>query len=179
MSLPLRWKDLPPEQQTYLRARIAQNELLNEHYRLELAERSFHVTPESHRIVFTYRDGSVGITTPTHEALYFMTGPGGYWTGYQPGFLPELVRRKTCPILQKGHPCTAQVARDFIKAMQWGGRSVEEAWRIIGEHDCARFGTQIEIQHIDEIPTDRTRRNEWRRSANGGPIIIPDEAQAA
>lgn len=176
--MTLRWKDLAPEQRAYLQARLSHLEILNEHYRLELAERAFAIAPETHRLVFTYRDGSVGITTPTHEALYFMTGPGGYWTGYPPGFLPELVRRKTCPVLQKGHPCTAQAARDFVKAMQWGGRSVEEAWLIIGEHDCARFGTQIEIHHIDNIPTDRTRRNEWRRSANGGPIITP-EAQAA
>jgi hypothetical protein len=143
-------------------------------WRAENEKRGFKYTPETHRLVATLPAGCVSITTPTHEALYFMTGHGGYWNGYPFGFLNELVRRKTCPILQKGHPCTKEAATRFVKAMQWGGRSCEEAWDIIGQHDCARFGTAIEIMHVDEIPKSREFRNFWRRSLNGGPIYVFD-----
>lgn len=120
-------------------------------------------------------DGSVSITMPTHEALYYMTGPGGYWNGYPFGFQAELVRRKTCPILQKGHPCTREAATRFVKAMQWGGRSCEEAWDIIAQHDVARHGGKaVEVMHIVELPKDRRFRDFWRRSANGGPIYVFD-----
>lgn len=153
---------------------------MNEIYRLALAGRGFPFTPETHRIVFTGPDGRVGVTAPTHEALYFMTGPGGYWNGYHFGFLAELVRRKTCPILQKGHPCTKESATRFVKAMQWGGRSCEEAWDIIAQHDCARWGTAVEIVHVDDLPLEhdqpnpRRYRDAWRRSPNGGAIYVDE-----
>lgn len=138
-----------------------------------LAKRCFAITPESHRLVFTrFEDDGVSVTHPSHEALYYMTGPGGYWNGYPFGFLNELVRRKSCPILQRGHACTKEAATRFVKAMQFGGKSCEEAWDIIAQHDCARFGHLIEVQHVDELPPDRWYRDAWYRSANGGPIMV-------
>lgn len=147
----------------------------NNRWRRWLATQNHRYTPETHRIVATMPDGSVSITTPTHEALYFMTGPGGYWNDYAFGFLAELVRRKTCPELQRGHPCTREAAERFVKAMTWGGRSCEEAWDIIAQHDVARFGGHaIEIMHVDELPNSREFRNFWRRSTNGGPVYVFD-----
>lgn len=171
-----RWSDLSPERRRYLEWRRANvDNLLDEIYRLELAEREFPVTPETHRLVFSFPDGRVGVTQPTHEALYFMTGRGGYWDGRPPGFLPELIRRKTCQIMQRGRACTREAATNFVKAMQWGGRSWMEAWTILGQHDCARLGGRvIEIQHINELPPTREHRDAWRRSANGGPIYVDD-----
>jgi hypothetical protein len=175
-----RWSDLSPERQAYLRARAADREYVNELFRLELAEREFKWTPETHRIVATKPDGGVSVTLPTHEALYYMTGPGGYWSDRRPGFLRELVRIKTCPILQQGHPCTERAARKFVNAMQWGGKSCEEAWDILAEHDVARFGgTAIEVMHVSELPRDRKFRDFWRRSKNGGPIYVFDAPAAA
>lgn len=174
-----RWAELAPEHRLYLEELRRRGEAHEELYRLELAERNFWLTPETHRLVYTrFADGGVSITQPTHEALVFMTGPGGYWNDRPYGFLRELFRRKTCPILQKGHPCSKAAALNFIKSMQWGGCTVEAAWDAIAQHDCARFGHSIEIHHIDDIPKDRSRRNEWRRSPNGGPIIIPEDLAA-
>lgn len=132
-------------------------------------------TPETHRIVATMPNGSVRTWTPTHEALYFMCGPGGYWNDYPFGFLAELVRRKTCPILQRGTPCTREAAERFVKAMTWGGRPCEEAWDIIAQHDAARHGgLAIEIMHVDDLPKYDENRNAWRRSLNGGPVYVFD-----
>lgn len=142
------------------------------HYRAWLAAQRFEVTPETHRLVFTFPDGRVGVTTPSHEALYFMTGPGRYWGAVGAGFLREIVRRKTCPVLQQGHPCTTEAAARFVAAMHTGGVSCAEAWGIIAQHDCARFGTLIEIQRIEDLPRDRWFRDAWTRSANGGPVGV-------
>ncbi|WP_339083859.1 hypothetical protein [Hyphomicrobium sp. ghe19] len=54
-----------------------------------------------------------------------------------------------------------------------------EAIEFIAERDCRHLGTAIAIVDVDEIPTDRTHRNAWRRSANGGPIWICETAAQA
>lgn len=148
-----------------------------EFWKAENAKRNFALTPETHRIVFSWPDGTVGIVEPNHEYLYYMTGHGGAWNDYPIGFVRDLVRRKTCPILQRGHPCTKEAAERFVKAASWGGRSVEEAWEILKGIDAEPFGNLIEIHAIEDIPSDRTYRDAWRRSANGGPIYV-DEALA-
>lgn len=56
-----------------------------------------------------------------------------------------------------------------------GGCSRREAIEIIAARDCGHLGTAIEIVDVSEIPTDRTYRNAWRRSTNGGEIWIDEE----
>lgn len=123
-------------------------------------------------LVYTRRaDGGVSVCHPMPEILRWMTGGGGYWDDRPRGFLHELVRRKTCPELQRGNVVTEDAAWRFVNAMQFGGCTTGEAWHAIAEHDCARFGTLIEIQDTDDLP-DRWFRDAWKRSANGGPVSV-------
>ena len=126
------------------------------------------------RIVFTRpSDGGVTVTTPTGWALDIMCNGGGLWDDRPRGFLDELVRRKSCPTLQKGRHITEAAAWRFVNAMQYGGCTTAEAYDIIREHDCTRGGDGIlhELMDWDELP-DRWFRDAWYRSSNGGPISI-------
>lgn len=68
-----------------------------------------------------------------------------------------------------------RAAYRYARMMVTGGCTRREAIEIIAERDCGHLGTAIEIVDIDEIPKDRTHRDAWRRSLNGGPIWIDDE----
>lgn len=63
----------------------------------------------------------------------------------------------------------------YARTMVTGGATRREAIEIIAERDCGHLGTAIEIVDVSEIPTDRTHRDAWRRSTNGGPIWIDEE----
>lgn len=56
--------------------------------------------------------------------------------------------------------------------MQFGGCSTAEAYGVMRDRFCAHLGTGHELWDVEEIPTDRTYRNAWRRSHNGGPIYV-------
>lgn len=72
-----------------------------------------------------------------------------------------------------------QAAYRYARMMVTGGCSRREAIEIIAQRDCGHLGQAIEIVDIDEIPKDRTYRDAWRRSTNGGPVYIDeDRAQA-
>jgi hypothetical protein len=97
-----------------------------------------------------------------------MTSGGGYWDDRPRGFLDELVRRKTCPELQKGANVTQDAAWKFVKAMQWGGLTTAETWPVFAAHDCERFGHDVQLLRYDELP-DRWFRNAWtRKGSNSG-----------
>jgi hypothetical protein len=134
------------------------------------------VTPTTHRLVYTrHSDGGVTVCTPTMEAIRAMSC-GGYWSDRPRGFLDELVRRKTCPKLQGGHPVTEQAARRFVTAMQFGGLTTAEAWDVIRQHDCERFGHDVQLMRHDELP-DRWFRDAWTRArSNSGVPYIDLEA---
>lgn len=140
------------------------------------ATRPLH--PDTHRIVYRRLEEpeTVFVVRPEPQALAYMTGHGGAWNGQPFALLGELVRRKTDPVLQRGNPCTVEAATRFVKAAQFGGKSVDEAWEIIADHDCGRRGDLIEIVAVDELPPDRWFRNAWRRGANGGPVYVDLEA---
>lgn len=126
------------------------------------------------RIVFTRpSDGGVTVTTPTPWALDIMCNGGGLWDDRPRGFIDEMVRRKTCPTLQKNRHITEAAAWRFVRAMQYGGCTTAEAYDIIREHDCTRGGDGIlhELLDWDELP-DRWFRDAWRRSSNGGPPSV-------
>ncbi|HVX35426.1 MAG TPA: hypothetical protein VHC71_04315 [Hyphomicrobium sp.] len=68
-----------------------------------------------------------------------------------------------------------RAAYRYARMMVTGGCTRREAIEIIAERDCGHLGTAIEIVDIDEIPKDRTHRDAWRRSQNGGPIYIDEK----
>jgi hypothetical protein len=105
-----------------------------------------------------------------------MTSGGNYWGEVTRGFFDELVFRKTSHELQKGHPIIEEHAWNFIKAAQYGGCSEAEAWKVIADHDCTRFGHMIELQDTDNLPT-RWFRNAWVRNHNGAIAIDLEKAK--
>lgn len=130
-------------------------------------------------IVYTrVADGGVSVCIPSPHVFQFMCGGGGYWNDRPRGFLAELVRRKTCPVLQKGRHITEQAAHRFVNAMQWGGLSTAEAWETIRLHDCTRYGEAewFQIQDTGDLP-DRRFRDAWtRKGSNSGQVRVDLEA---
>jgi hypothetical protein len=110
------------------------------------------------------------------DALAWM-GCGGYWNDRPRGFLNELVRRKTCPVLQKGNNITEEAAWKFVKAMQWGGLTTAEAWDVIRVHDCERWGYDVQVQRLDELP-DRWFRDAWTRKGSNSGVVRVDLEKA-
>lgn len=76
-------------------------------------------------------------------------------------------------------PERAALADRRVRALQQGGLSEAEAVALIRDCDAPDFSTAREIVDVAEIPTDRTYRAAWRRSPNGGPIVIDQEAARA
>jgi len=122
------------------------------------------------RIVYTRRDGGVSICAPSLTALAYMTGGGGRWDGYPRGFLER-------QIAKQAEECGEDAAARFVRAMQFGGLTSAEAYGIMRDRFCAHLGTAHELWDVEDVPTDRTYRDAWRRSHNGGPIVI-DERKA-
>ena len=117
-------------------------------------------------IVYTRKsDGGVTVCAPSQTCLRYMTC-GGRWNGYPRGFLKTQIERQ----IEAGHDADAAVR--FTMAMQFGGCSAGEAYAIIRDRDCAHLGTGCELWYADEVPTDRTYRDAWVRSHNGGPIRV-------
>jgi hypothetical protein len=125
-------------------------------------------------IVYTRpSDNGISVCNPTPWALDIMCNGGGLWNDRPRGFVDEMVRRKSCPILQKGKHVSEDIAWRFVRAMQYGGCTTAEALDIIREHDCTRGGdgTLHELMDYDDLP-DRWFRDAWRRSSNGGPPSV-------
>ena len=121
-------------------------------------------------IVTTAPDGRVLITTPSLTAMCFVTCGGGRWDDElqhePPGFLERQIAE------QAKNGVGEWAARRFVMAMQDGGCTVEEAYGIMLDRFAAHLGTGHELWPTEDIPTDHTYRNAWRRSHNGGPILI-------
>ena len=123
------------------------------------------------RIVYTRHDGGVSICAPSLTAIAFMTGGGGRWDGFPRGFLER-------QIAAQAKDCVGEwAAVRFVRAMQFGGLTAAEAYGVMRDRFCAHLGTGCELWDTADVPRDRTYRDAWRRSANGGPIII-DECKA-
>ncbi len=122
-------------------------------------------------LLYTSHDGGVSVCHPKREVLRFMTGGGGYWSDRPRGFLSELVRRKTCPILQNGKPITQAAALRFVDAMQWGGCTDAEAWEVIAGHDCERFGHSVALIDTDDLPS-RLFRDAWKRGNHEQHVYV-------
>ena len=126
------------------------------------------MTPDTHSILYTRKsDDGVSICIPAPEMIHWMSS-GGYWSDRPRGFLKEIVRRKTCPTLQKGAPLSEGSAWAFVNALQWGGCTTQEAWNVIRLHDVDRYGLDALVIRKDELP-DRWFRDAWtRKGSNSG-----------
>jgi len=131
------------------------------------------------RLVYTRPDGGVSVCAPSLTALAYMTGGGGRWDGEPRGFLERQITA------QAAYGVGEWAAARYVHAMQFGGCTDAEAYAVIRDRFCAHLGTGCELWNVADIPTDRTYRNAWRRSHNGGPIWIDahkamaiDEARA-
>jgi hypothetical protein len=127
------------------------------------------------RIVYTRHDGGVSICTPSLTALRYMTGGGGRWDDVL-YWDREFLDRQIAAQAKDG--VGEWAAARFVHAMQFGGLTDAEAYGVMRDRFCAHLGTGCELWAVTDIPTDRTYRDAWRRSHNGGPIIIdPKVAQ--
>jgi hypothetical protein len=120
------------------------------------------------RIIDTRPDGSVAITCPAEWGILALMY-GGAWADRPWWFwivqFQRMVSRGVKP----------HAAYRYARMMMTGGCGRREAIEIIAARDVGHLGTAIEIVDIDEIPKDRTHRDAWRRSTNGGPIWIDDD----
>lgn len=121
----------------------------------------------SRRVVYTRPDGGVSICAPSITALRYMTGGGGRWDGFPPGFLER-------QIAKQAEECGEWGAVRFVRAMQFGGLTTAEAYGVMRDRFCAHLGTGCELWAVEDVPTDRTYRDAWRRSHNGGPIWLDE-----
>lgn len=135
------------------------------------------------RIVTTAPDGRVLVTAPSLTAMCFMTCGGGRWDDVIPHEPPGFVERQIAAQAVNG--VGERAARRFVMAMHRGGASVDEAYEIMLERFAAPLGAGHELWPTEDVPADRTYRNAWRRSHNGGPIRLDqrkvmeiDEARA-
>jgi hypothetical protein len=121
-------------------------------------------------IVYTRPDGGVSVCAPSLTAMCFMACGGGRWDEVIPCEPPGFLERQIAA--QAADGVGERNARRFVMAMHRGGLSVGEAYEAIRDRFCAHLGTGCEIWATEDVPTDRTYRDAWRRSHNGGPIRL-------
>jgi hypothetical protein len=123
------------------------------------------------RIVYTRPDSGVSVCSPSLTALHYMTGGGGRWDDiirWDREFLARQIAE------QAKHGVGEWAAARFVRAMQFGGCSTPEAYGIMRDRFCAHLGSGHELWDTADVPRDRTYRDAWRRSHNGGPILLDD-----
>jgi hypothetical protein len=117
------------------------------------------------RIVYTRFDGGVTVSQPSETIISWM-GNGGFWSHCLRGFCDRQIES----MIARG--VRADTARRYVRAMTLGGCTTAEALEIIRDRDCGHLGAAIELWDMDDVPQDRWFRDAWRRSHNGGPIMI-------
>jgi hypothetical protein len=131
--------------------------------------------PDTKRILYTRFDGGVSICQPASEIIRAMGG-GGFWTAENGfhltrGFIERQIESK----IERG--VIPDAARRLCQALAFGGAPTSYAWEIIRDSDCGHLGVAHDLVGLEALPKDRTYRNAWRRSRNGGPVWI-DEYEA-
>ncbi len=121
------------------------------------------------RIVSTAFDGTVRVTCPAPEIHAVMTHGGGYFHDSSIGMTAAIKYEIEKQINNGRHE---KVTHKFVDALAFGGLTDAEFFEIIRDRDCAPWGTAHELWHVDDVPKDRWFRDAWRRSHNGGPIIV-------
>ena len=89
----------------------------------------------------------------------------------------EIEKYVRCPKWRRDRDDREAFAAKWIDALIYGGLDEMEAIALIGEFSKPLHATALQIVDKSEINSDRTHRDAWRRSTNGGPIWI-DEAAA-
>lgn len=117
------------------------------------------------RIVYTSHAGGVAVCVPSRSCLAWMAC-GGRWGDKPHGYIDTQIERQ----IAAGHH--ADAARRFARALACGGCTEAEALAIIRDRDCVHRGTGCELWDAADVPSDRTYRDAWRRSPNGGPIYV-------
>jgi hypothetical protein len=62
------------------------------------------------------------------------------------------------------------LAKRWVDALIVGGLSEMEAMALIFEISAPAYSVAREVWDVSDVPSDRSNRQKWRRSANGGPI---------
>lgn len=119
-----------------------------------------------------YADTALSIFYPRKEPVYFM-GCGGWWDEHPNprGYVDTQIRRLT----KSG--VLPDAAAAFAKAMQFGGKTTNEALEIIKNRACGHVGYNIEIVSKEDLPHDRWFRNAWTRNHNGAVSIDLEKAR--
>jgi hypothetical protein len=110
-------------------------------------------------------EGAVALTNPAAQIMMAMCG-GGLWRNPERGFINRQIESK---IAQGKDP---DASRRFCRALAFGGCVDSEALGILRDFMCLHLGTAHEVWDIDDVPADRWFRDAWRRSHNGGPILV-------
>lgn len=105
------------------------------------------------------------MTIPSARAVWHLQH-GGRWPEAEPAWLERQVQRFTAAGVSH------EDAERWVHAMQHGGMSEHEALWLIAS--ISKLSGAVELVDVSEIPADRTHRNAWRRSHNGGPIWIDE-----
>ena len=125
------------------------------------------------RILDTRTGGTVAVTCPAESGIsYLMRGasdPFHPWHGRGWWFWIVQFNRMIARGVKPG------AAYRYARMMVTGGCSRRDAIEIIAERDCGHLGSAVEIVDVADLPADRTYREAWRRSLNGGPVWIDEE----
>lgn len=117
------------------------------------------------RILHTSANGGVTVTHVSPQFMRFMTCGGGWKTGRSEA---EEIHHQCLA----GH--NSDVSARFVRAAMRGGLAEYEAYCVIRDRDCAA-GLAHDVIDARDLP-DRWFRNAWRRSSNGGPVWVDDDA---
>jgi len=116
------------------------------------------------RIVYTAHDGTVRVCTPTRECMGHLQA-GGFYRHAAPGVVRHAIEWE----IERGRD--PDEVRRWVHALAFGGKTEAEALALIRDKDCAPHGTAFDVIEPSDLP-DRWFRNAWRRSHNGGPIMV-------
>lgn len=124
------------------------------------------------RGLVTLPTGAVAVIIPSDKCLRRLrTGSGGIDIDYEAGKFVADPRWR--PDL--GPDDRARLAFRWVSALSDGGLTEHEAMALIIAKDAPPFSVAREIVDVDDIPSDRRYRAAWRRSTNGGPIVIDED----
>lgn len=115
-------------------------------------------------ILYTRFDGGVSITYPSTEIFHIMR-MGGHWRDRPRGFIKKQIELQVSSGIDPWH------AERFAFAVAFGGVTEAEAWEIIRDRDCARFGFDHELVRAEDLP-DRWFRDAWRRGHNSKEVYV-------
>lgn len=100
-------------------------------------------------------------------------------TGYLPLALArawEIEKFVRDPAWHGGRADRVELAVRWIDARIHGGLNEWEAIALIGDFSAPADAEALEIVHVDDLPQDRVHRDAWRRSRNGGPVWVDEDA---